>query len=195
MQNDVLKFKKEPFSQVTRMAESKRLIDNTVKVVAGARKVGIPVIFIGLVHRRDKADFFTPITDLQLRGLAPPPEERYVEGTQGAEFVPELMPEPDDHVIWKRRYNAFYNTDLELILRRRGVDTIILAGALTDICIATTFRSARDRDFNVIVLSDCCATRKREDDDYFMEKVFPRFGRVRTSKEIITAFTDSKSKK
>jgi len=192
MQNDLIKVKEEPFNAVTKMAQSKGIIANTAKVVAAARRVGIPVIFIGHVHRKDNADVVATVTDLMLQGLAPPAREAMVEGTPGAQIVDELKPIAGDHVIWKRRSSAFYNTDLELMLRSRGVDTLIIAGVVTNGCVANTVRSARERDFNVIVLSDCIATMMPEDDRYFIERAFPREGRVRTSDEIMKAISGAK---
>ena len=185
MQNDLIKVKEEPFNGVTKMVESKGVIGNTVKVVVAARQVGIPIIYTNHVHRKDNADVVPTITDEMLEGLAPPPIERMVEGTAGAEVVDELKPAPGDHVIHKHRSNAFYNSDLELILRSRGIETVIIAGAVTNGCIANTVRGARERDLHVIVLSDCCASMMPESDEYFLKKDFPRVGRVRTSDEII----------
>jgi len=187
MQNDLAKAKEEPYNALTKMVESKKAISNTAKVIAAARQVAIPVIFCGHVHRKDNADVVPTITDEMLLGLAPPPIERMVEGTVGADFVDELKPAHGDHVIHKRRSNAFYNSDLELMLRSRGIDTVIITGVVTDGCIANTVRGARERDLHVIVLSDCCASRMPEDDDYYIKKVFPIAGRVRTSNEIIAA--------
>jgi len=189
MQNDLIKAKEEPFNQVTRMVESKGVISNTAKVLAAARKAGMPVIFTNHIHRRDNADSVPTITDMMLQGLVPPPSERLIEGTPGAQVVDELKPAPGEHVIWKRRSNAFYNSDLELMLRCQGIDTVILVGAVTDGCVANTARGARERDLHVIVLSDCCATRMQEDDDYFMKTVFPKAGRVRTADEMVAVIS------
>jgi nicotinamidase-related amidase len=187
MQNDLVKTEVEPFDAVTRMVQSKGVISNIAKTIAAARQAGIPVIFAGHVHRKDNADVVPSITDLMLEGLAPPPREAMVEGTYGADFVDELRPTPGDHVIHKRRSNAFYNSDLELILRSRGIGTVIACGVVTDGCVANTVRGARERDLHVIVLSDCCATAMPEDDEYFIKKVFPKLGRVRTSDVLIAA--------
>ncbi len=189
MQNDLIKAKEEPFNGVTKMVESKGAISNTAKVIAVARQVVIPVIFIGHVHRKDNADVVPTITDLMLQRLAPSPRVVMVEGTTGAQVVDELKPAPGDHIIWKRRSNAFYNTDLETVLRSRGIDTVIVTGVVTNACVANTVRGAQERDLRVIVLSDCCAATMAEDDEYFIKKVFPRAGRVRTSDEMVAVIS------
>ena len=191
MQNDLIKVPEEPFNAVTRMAQAKGMIPNTARVISEARRLGMPIIYAGHIHRKDNADMKPTITDLMLQGLTPPAREAMVEGTPGAQVVDEIKPEPGDHVIWKRRSNAFYNTDLELMLRARGIDTVIIVGAVTNGCIANTIRGARERDLNIIVLSDCVATMNPEDDEYFTKQVFPREGRVRTSEEIVSVLQNS----
>ena len=189
MQNDLIKTTEEPFNAVTKMVKSKGVISNTAKVIMAARQAGMPIVFIGHVHRKDNADIFPTITDLMLQGLVPPLRAAMVEGTPGAYFVDELKPLPGDHIIWKRRSNAFYNSDLELMLRRWGIDTVIIAGVVTNGCVANTLRGAQERDMHVIVLSDCCAAMMPEDDEFFNKNVFPRAGRVRTSDEMVTVIS------
>ena len=189
VQNDLVKVKEEPFNGVNKMAEAKGMIGNIARVIAAARKVGMPVIFIGHIHREDNADVVSTVTDLMLQGMVPPPRAAMIEGTPGAQFVDEVKPEAGDHIIWKRRSNAFYNSDLELMLRSRGIDTVIITGAVTNGCVANTVRGARERDLHVIVLSDCIATMMPEDDEYFIKKVFPSAGRVRTADEIVSVIS------
>lgn len=192
MQNDLIKAEEEPFNAVAKMVESKGAISNTAKVIAAARQVAMPVIFCGHVHRKDKTDIVPTITDEMLQGLALPPREALVEGTPGADFVDELKPAPGDHIVYKRRSNTFYGSDLELILRSQGIDTVIITGVVTNGCVAATVEGARERDLHVIVLSDCCATMMPEDDDYFIKKVFPHSGRVRTLDEMVVAIAEAK---
>ena len=193
MQNDFIKVTKEPFAGIARMVQMKGATHNIARVIVAARKVGIPVIFIGHVHRKDCADIVPTITDFMLPGLAENFRETSVEGTPGAQFIDELKPAPGDHIIWKRRSNAFYGSDLELMLRARSIDTIILAGVVTNGCIANTARGAQERGLHFIVLSDCIATMMPEDDEYFIKKVFPAAGRVRTSDEIVRVLSDGLS--
>ena len=80
-------------------------------------------------------------------------------------------------------------SDLELMLRSRGIDTIIITGVVTNGCVANTVRGARERDLYVIVLSDCCACMMPEDDEYFIKNVFPSAGRVRTSDEMVAVIS------
>ena len=190
MQNGLVSvnvLKEEPIDPLhkalTELAKEKGIISNTAKVIAAARKVGMPIIFTKVVHRKDRADVFPTIRDEDYgRTLL-------IEGTLGAEVTDALKPAPEDFIICKRKPNAFYNTDLETILRSQSLDTVIITGAVTGGCVANTFRGAEERNFNIIVLSDCCAARTVEEDEYFMKKVFPREAQVRTSDEIVAAMT------
>jgi len=194
MQNGFVRSSERPWDELTKVVESTGVIKNIAKVIAAARQVNMPVIFIRLVHLKDRADVVPTITDEMLLGrVHPTSKSRLVEGTVDAEFVDELKPAMGDPVICKRKPNAFYQTDLELILRSLGIDTVIITGVITDGCVANTARGARERDFHIIVLSDCCVSVEPEDHEYFIKKVFPRrgCGRVRTSDDIIAAMVEA----
>jgi len=131
-------------------------------VLAAARANGMLVIHTREGHRPDLSDA-PPLKvergDPRLRIGAPGPMGRIlVRGEPGHDIIPELYPAPGEPVIDKPGKGAFYQTDLELVLRRRNIDTLLVCGVTTEVCVNTSVREANDRGYRCIVLADCCAS-------------------------------------
>lgn len=152
---------------------------------------GAWVCFACAAHSPDGGDVLERLTDtaMDLRpwsGAPRPVRPDVHRGEAGAEIAEELTPRPGELVLPQYRWSAFYQTAMELPLRARGRDTIILAGMSTDVGIASTAFSARDRDFGIVVARDACWSHRGPNHDFFMDRVFPRMARVRTVEEIRT---------
>jgi nicotinamidase-related amidase len=100
----------------------------------------------------------------------------------------EIAPQPGDYDVPKHRWSAFRGTHLELSLRSRDIDTILLVGGSVHVGIAATAYEARDLDFQITVVRECCHGFV-EQRDFFMEKVFPRMCNVRTLDDVILGLT------
>jgi nicotinamidase-related amidase len=85
-----------------------------------------------------------------------------LRGTKGAEVLDELQPQPTDIILPKRRFSAFFKTDLDQTLRVLGVDTIVVTGVTTEVCVLMTVMDGLSHDFSAILLEDCCASRSKE---------------------------------
>jgi biuret amidohydrolase len=131
-------------------------------VLGASRQAGILVIHTREGHRPDltdapphKVERGDPATRI---GAAGPMGRILVRGEPGHDIVPELYPVDGEPVIDKPGKGAFYQTDLELMLKNRGIDTLFVCGVTTEVCVNTTIREANDRGFRCIALSDCCAS-------------------------------------
>lgn len=91
------------------------------------------------------------------------------------------------YLVTKRQWEAFYDTELDLQLRRRGVHTIILCGIATNIGVETTARDAYDRGYSQIFVEDATSARSAEEHAFVMRTAFPRMGRVRSTAEVLDA--------
>jgi nicotinamidase-related amidase len=132
------------------------------EVLAAARKAGLLVIHTREGHRPDLSDA-PPLKlergDPALRIGAPGPMGRIlIRGEPGHDIIPELYPIAGEPVIDKPGKGAFCQTDLELMLRNRGIETLLVCGVTTEVCVNTTVREANDRGFRCIVIGDCCAS-------------------------------------
>ena len=119
----------------------------TLQILAAARAAGIPPIFIQEVHKRTLVDFGRELDGVE--GI------HCLEGDLATELAAGLEPAPDEYLIRKRRYSAFFATELDLVLRSYGARTLLLLGALTDVCVHYTFADAHQHDYHCRVVADC----------------------------------------
>ena len=172
----------------------KRAVGPCKDVLAAARKAGLLVIHTREGHRPDLADA-PPLKvnrgDPAMRIGAPGPMGRIlVRGEPGHDIIRELYPIAGEPVIDKPGKGAFYQTDLELVLKNRGIETLLLCGVTTEVCVNSTVREANDRGFRCIVLADCCASYFPEFHDMALKMIKAQggiFGWVSASGPVITA--------
>ena len=141
----------------------------TRRVLGACRAAGITVIHTREGHRPDLSD--CPPAKLTRNGVTfigteGPMGRILVRGERGHDIVAELAPQAGEPVIDKPGKGAFYATDLEAILRSRGITTLVVCGVTTEVCVHTTVREANDRGFECVVLEDCVGS------------YFPEFQRV-----------------
>ena len=174
-------------------------IQNAVRLGKAARAAGLPVFFAKGNHRPDNATTALLLTDTN-NSLTPWPngevtktKMHVIAGDKSSDVLADLEPRPEDYYIAKYRWSAFFQTYLDLALRTRGVDTIIISGGSTDVGVTSTLYSGRDLDYNMIVASDACGTsHDQRAHDMLMELVFPRMARVRTTDQVIAMLQKGK---
>jgi nicotinamidase-related amidase len=119
------------------------------KVLAAARAAKMPIIHFKEVHRKEMVDF-----GRELDGAEP---VHCLETWPSTDYYWELAPIEGEFAISKRRYSCFFATDLEILLRGLKVDTVILMGMMTNVCVHYTAADAHHRDYHFHVIEDCCA--------------------------------------
>ena len=130
--------------------EARSILPNLQKLLEEGRKRGVPVIFA--------CDSFFK-EDFIFKGRM---KAHSIRGTKGSEVADELRPESTDTVLPKRRFSAFFKTDLDQTLRMLSVDTIIVAGITTEVCVLMTALDGLCHDFSAILLEDCTASKNKE---------------------------------
>jgi ureidoacrylate peracid hydrolase len=163
------------------------------QVLQAARSNHLLVAYAAANHRPDNATTGQTIRDTNGR-LQPIPIEDNDKpifkpvvsgGTWESAVIDELAPLPEDYLIPKYRWSAFFQTYLDLALRTRKIDTIILAGGSTDVGLASTAYAARDMDYNLVFVSDASSSPEADNHEQFMGRIFPRMGRVRTAVQVV----------
>jgi nicotinamidase-related amidase len=148
-------------------------------LIPKARAAGVTIVYVLNTRRADGADQASVPIQGGMSSSARP-----VEGTPGWQVLTALKPETGDFQVIKRRRSAFYGSDLDLVLRTRGIRTVIVGGQRTSIGVESTVREAFDRDFGVIVLRDGCGGVPDDEQAWAMERTFPGIARVMTCAEI-----------
>jgi nicotinamidase-related amidase len=153
------------------------VVKNAAAIAAAFRKKGMPVFLVHVAFSADGKDMLRPVVDAPWPTQTPPPD--------WTEIVPEMGPQPGDFVITKHQWGAFYGTELELALRRRGITSIVLCGIATNIGVESTARFAFEYGFNQIFAEDAMAAMSVEEHALTVAKIFPRIGLVKKTGEIL----------
>lgn len=167
------------------------VVANAVRVLDAARRANLMVIYAAASHRADNTTSATQVTDTdnRLRPIPATADRKFkpvvAAGTWEAQVIDELTPHPQDYMVPKFRWNAFYQTYLDLALRNRNIDTVIISGGSTDVGVASTAYCARDMDYNLVIVSDACSSPEQDNHDQFMRRIFPRMARVRTAEQVV----------
>lgn len=135
-----------------------RIVPRISELIEDAREQGLPVIYVTDSHREDDLEFrYWPA--------------HAVTGTWGGEVIEALAPEPGDYIVPKRRYSAFFGTDLDNYLRELGISKLYLTGVLTNICVYATALDASMRNYGVAVFRDAVASLSEETDAFVFQQL------------------------
>jgi len=155
--------------------------------IATARAAGVMVVFIRCVYTSER-NFY--LSDVWLEQAARKRKGGYTripvcrDGAWEGDYYGDVRPQPGDVVVTKHRYNAFHNTNLDLILRSNGIRSLTFTGVVTNVCVETTAREAFVRDYYVIAVDDGCAAYVEADHIASLSNIDRFFGEVATIKQV-----------
>jgi nicotinamidase-related amidase len=176
------------YAAVEGVMASTNMLENTKKVVerahaAGATVIRAPITFVGGYHEISDHPYGI------LKGVVD--SNAFVKGTWGAAIVDDLAPSGDDIVVeGKRGLDTFASTNLDFILRSKGIKTVALGGFLTNCCVESTMRSAYEKGFDVVTLTDCVAATSEEEHANAIAFDYPMFSKPMTSEEFLGTLED-----
>ncbi|MEE2971719.1 MAG: cysteine hydrolase [Planctomycetota bacterium] len=175
------------YGVVEEQLRSNDTLANTLRLIDACRDTDMTMVRTPLVFSEDYGELENPIGILKtIREV-----EAFKAGTRGAETIDAIAAYGDriDEIRGKLGFNAFAHTNLETMLRERGIDSVVIAGCVTSICINATALHAFEAGFDVTVLSDCTSSRTSVEQEFFCDTVFPLFATVRTSVDLVAEAT------
>jgi nicotinamidase-related amidase len=172
LQRGIVARQSGPHSSADVVARSARLADRF-------RELGATVVLVNVAFAADRRDLLTPPVDSPNPQAQLPPD--------WSQLVPEIGPRDGDLLITKHQWGAFYGTELDLQLRRRGVRTIVLCGIATNFGVESTARDGWERSYEIVFAEDAMAGLTAEAHQFAIATIFPRLGRVRSTEQILLA--------
>jgi nicotinamidase-related amidase len=168
--------------------DSTNMLANTVETVAAARKLGVQIVFVPITFSPDYHEL-SPEPYGILKGVVD--SQSFRKGSWGAEIVDVLTPEANDIVVeGKRGLCGFATTNLDFILRSRGITDIALGGFLTNCCVESTMRTGYEKGYKMVTLTDCTATVSAEEQAFAAAKNFPMFSRPLDHRAFLAEFAN-----
>lgn len=156
------------------------VVERAARLAEAFRARGGFVVLVHVQTSPDGKDMLRPTADAPMAPASERPPD-------WSDLLSEMGPKPGDHVVTKRQWGAFYGTDLDLELRRRGIRTLVLCGIATNLGVESTARDAFERGYDQVFVEDAMAARSLEEHRHAVKVVFPRIGRVRATDEVIAS--------
>ncbi|MBI2358176.1 MAG: cysteine hydrolase [Deltaproteobacteria bacterium] len=165
-------------------------VPRLVRFIDEARRVSLPIVYIKTTHSEWTDTPAWVYRKSQQKSLS-----TCREGTWGAEFYEGISPSSGERVVIKHRYSAFINTDLNTVLKAKGIHSVLVTGVATNVCVETTARDAYMYDYYVSVVEDCSAAYDARLHANTLENIRRHFGLVASSDEIMETWRDLQQKK
>jgi len=166
------------------------MVPNLMRLLEEGRRVGLTIIYIKTIHSEWTDTPSWIYRTSQKSGL-----NTCREGTWGAELYEGISPLPNERVVIKHRYSAFINTDLNTVLKARGIQSILVCGVATNVCVETTARDGYMYDYYVTMIDDCSAAYEAKLHMGTLENIRRHFGLVASSNQIIENWSEMPGKR
>ncbi len=179
----------------------------TRRVLDAARQAGVLIVYLTMQFDEELSNMGSATAPNRLRHLlmgvgqdvvAPDgsPSRVLVRGTWNTKIIEELAPHPEDLVVAKHRYSGFFETDLDQLLRERDIQSLIFTGCTTSVCVESTLRDAFYRDYQCLLLTDCCAeavgsSEPRTNHEATLTVIEALFGWTTNSADLLAALGSS----
>lgn len=170
------------------LTATRSVIPTMKRLLEAARASGALVCHVGFSTLRDHGSDSGPWL-AQRRRSTYSSDKLCVLGTDGADFIDELAPQDGELVVYKHRYSAFKGTNLDMVLRARGIETVITTGVSTNVCVESSLRDAFETGYYVCIPSDATASWDMSLHESTLQTVNHRFGLVTTTDEIESIWT------
>jgi len=176
---------------VAEVMESTGMLANTQSALAAAREAGAVIIHSPIQFAEGYGEITSHPYGI-LKGVVD--TNAFVKGSWGAEIVADVAPEPGDIVLeGKRGLDAFASTNLDFVLRSKGIETVAISGFLTNCCVESTMRSAYEKGFEVVTLTDCVGATSEAEHKNAITYDYPMFSKPMTAAEFGAALGGSAS--
>ena len=165
------------------VVKERKTIEKSRALLDAARRAAVQVIHIVVNFREgypEVSDNNKTFGARKTSGQTPPKDDLSL-------IVPEVLPQPGEPLVVKHRVGAFHGTDLDMMLRAQGIETLVLLGHATSGVILSTVRYASDADYQLVVVEDCCADRELDVHNFLMERIFPRQAEIVSSEDVLAA--------
>ena len=190
VQNDFVSPKGSAAQRGDDVSAAQAMVPRLTRLIEEARRVGLTIVYIRTTHSE-----WTDTPSWIYRKSQEKTLSTCREGSWGAEFYDGISPLPDERVVIKHRYSAFINTDLNTVLKAKGIESVLVTGVATNVCVETTTRDAYMFDYYVTMVEDCAAAYDPRLHEGTLENIRRHFGLVASSGEIIESWQGLTQKK
>lgn len=194
-QNDFLSEGGTMYAHIKEQLAERGVIENLQNLLEGAREKRVRIFYVpfhsfevGFPELKKGGPGYEGLRGIEIEMEADWGTGAWLRGTPGPEIIPELTPQKGDIVVeGKKTLDAFHSTALDYLLRANEIEYVAFTGFHTNWCVESSARSAYDKGYRVMVLSDCTATDTEREQRYAEEVIFPKIGKVMTGNEFLNS--------